>query len=253
MAKLHELLAVESNLKGQAEKCRTDLQSTFANKRHLFQQKLVTYTPDGENQQSETREQSDIQTTVRKEIDWLKPIQLRAIDAACAIDIANTRAKADIVLEDGSTLVKEVPATALLQLEKRVKEVLEFAKAIPTLDPAKGFKQDPAREEGVYAAREVKKTSTAKRDKYITITPSTPQHPAQIAKETVDERVGVILEQEWSALITPADKAKFLERGEDLLRAVSKARSRANGEEIDPTVNKIGGAMLDYIFQPATA
>ncbi|HTF66652.1 MAG TPA: hypothetical protein VK638_28610 [Edaphobacter sp.] len=253
MAKLHELLAVESNLKGQAEKCRTDLQSTFANKRHLFQQKLVTYTPDDDKQQAETREQSDIQTTVRKEIDWLKRIQVRFIDSAFAIDMANTRAKSDIVLEGGDVLAKDVPATALLQLEKRIKESLEFVKTIPTLDPAKGFQQDHAREAGVYKAREVRKTSTQKKDKYITITPSTDKHPAQVAKETVDERVGVILEQEWSSLITPVQKANYLERGEELLRAVSKARSRANGEEIDPTVNKIGGTLLDYIFQQATA
>jgi hypothetical protein len=253
MAKLHELLAVESNLKGQAEKCRTDLQHTFANKKHLFGMKIVTYTPDAEGQLPETREQSDIQTTVRKEIDWLKPIAMRFIDVAYAIDMANTRAKADIITEDGTTIAKDVPTTALLQLEKRVREMLEFAKTIPTLDPAKGFTQDSARETGVYVAREVKKTSTQKKDKYITITPATDKHPAQVAKETVDERVGVILEQEWSAMLTPADKAKFLERGEDLLRAVSRARSRANGEEIDPTVNKIGGALLDYIFQPSPA
>jgi hypothetical protein len=252
MAKLHELLAVESNLKGQAEKCRTDLQATFANKRHLFQEKLVTYTPDGENQQAETREQSSIQTTVQKEIDWLNRIRVRHIDAAFAIDMANTQAKADIVLENGDILAKDVPATALLQLEKRIKESLEFVKVIPTLDPAKGFQQDDQREGGVYKAREVRKVSTQKRDKYITITPSTPQHPAQIAKETADERVGVILEQEWSSLITPVQKADYLERGEELLRAVSKARSRANGEEIDPTVNKIGGKLMDYIFR-ATA
>ena len=38
MAKLHELLAVQSNLSGKATKKRTDLKTTFEKKRHLFEE-----------------------------------------------------------------------------------------------------------------------------------------------------------------------------------------------------------------------
>ena len=250
MAKLHELLAVDANLKGQAQKCRTELQSTLEKKRHLFAQKLVTFTPLAEGAPAETREQSDIQTTVKKEVEWLSNIIKKAVDASYAIDVANTTAKADVVLEDGTTLLKDVPATALLQLEKRVKEVSEFIHTIPTLDPAKGFEPDTSREAGIYKAREVLKSSTQKIQEPLTLSPATKEHPAQVQLVTKDVKVGTIQELEWSSLITPALKADLLERSEALFRAITQARSRANDIEVDAKSHKIGKKLLEYVFSP---
>jgi hypothetical protein len=250
MSKLHELLAVDANLKGQAQKCRTELQSTLEKKRHLFAQKLVTFTPLAEGAPAETREQSDIQTTVKKEVEWLSNIIKKAVDASYAIDIANTTAKADVVLEDGTTLLKDVPATALLQLEKRVKEISEFIHTIPTLDPAKGFEPDTSREAGIYKAREVLKSSTQKVQEPLTLSPATKEHPAQVQLVTKDVKVGTIQELEWSSLITPALKADLLERSEALFRAITQARSRANDIEVDAKSHKIGKVLLGYVFTP---
>jgi hypothetical protein len=121
MSKLHELLAVEGNLEGQAHKCRGELMSTFEKKRHHFGEKRVTFTANTEGAQPVTEEQSDIQTTVAKEIEWINGIIAKSVDASHHIDIANCTAKADIVTEDGETILQNVPATALLQLEKRLK------------------------------------------------------------------------------------------------------------------------------------
>lgn len=249
MSKLHELLAVDANLKGQAQKCRLELQSTLEKKRHLFAEKLVTFTPLAVDAPVEKREESDIQTTVKKEVAWLTNILTKSLDASYAIDIANTQAKADIILEDGTIIAKDVPATALLQLEKRVKEVAEFVHAIPTLDPAKGFVQDADREKGIYKAREVNKPSTQKIQEPLTLAPATDKHPAQVQLVSKDVKIGTIQELEWSSLITPATKADLLERSETLFRAVTQARSRANDTDIDTKSNKIGKALLDYVFQ----
>jgi hypothetical protein len=118
-SKLHELLAVESNLENQAEKCRTELiGTTFANKRHHFSEKRVTFKPNTEGAAEVTEEQSDIQTSVRTEIEWISAILAKAIDASHHIDLANTQAKADVVTEDDDkVLLKDVPATSLLKLE----------------------------------------------------------------------------------------------------------------------------------------
>lgn len=250
MAKLHELLAVDSNLKGQAGKCRSELANTFQKKHHLFQEKLVRFSPLGEGKEPETESQSSIQTTVRAEVVWLSNILAKQIDCSFAIDVANTEARGDIILDDGTKLASGVPTTALLQLEHRVKEVLEFAKQIPTLDPAKGFDIDPARIKGTYMAREVKKPRTQKVEEFIVVVQPTKEHPAQTAKQSRDVVTGTIQELEWSSLITPADKATILERGEQLLRAITQARSRANGQEIDPAAHKIGKLLLDHVFQP---
>jgi hypothetical protein len=49
MAKLHELLAVNSNLAGQATKVLTELKATFEKKKHLFEEKKVVFLADEEN------------------------------------------------------------------------------------------------------------------------------------------------------------------------------------------------------------
>jgi hypothetical protein len=250
MAKLHELLAVQSNLSGQATKKRTDLKATFEKKRHLFEETRKTFTPNDELEKPQVEEQKDIQSTVIGEITWIRPALAKALDVAYQIDVANTEAKADVVTEDGDILLKEVPATTLLQLEKRVVEWKDLIQAIPTLDPAKGFQPDEARGKGYYKARDVTKPRTKKVPDVITLAPATKEHPAQTQLISVDKPVGTILEQEWSSLITPAIKADLLDRVETLLRAVAKARSKANDHAVDTHDKKIGVELLDFVFQP---
>ena len=252
MTKLHELLAVQGNLRGQAEKKRTDLKETFEKKRHLFEETRKTFTSNDELSQPQVEEQKDIQSTVISEIDWIKPSLAKALDVAYQVDVANTEAKADVVTEDGDILLKDVPTTTLLQLEKRVAEWKDLIDTIPTLDPAKGFQPDEARGRGYYKARDVTKPRTKKAPEVITLAPPTNEHPAQVQLLQIDKPIGTILEQEWSSLITPAMKADLLDRVETLMRAVSKARAKANEHAIDVADKKIGAELLDFVFQPLT-
>jgi hypothetical protein len=249
--KLHELLAVENNLSGQAGKARTDLTKTFTDKKHLFGETRVTFKPLGENQTATTEQQSDIQTTVAEEIEWVKKILAKAWDAGHQIDVANTQAKADVIVEDEETaLLTGVPATSLLQLEKRIKEVHDLITAIPTLDPAKGFKQDPDRKSGVFKANEINKPRTQKTFVPLVLAAATKEHPAQVKEGWEDKSIGTVLQQEWSALITPAVKSDLLDRCDRLARSVKRARAKANEQEVDVKAARIGKTLLDYIFQP---
>jgi hypothetical protein len=252
--KLHELLAVEKNLEGQANKTREELKKTFGDKRHLFAKKVVTYTEtkvaEGASPEPVTEEQSEIQTTVRDEIRWLKPILAKAFDASHQIDIANTIAKSDIVAEDGTVLIAGVPSTSLLRLEHRIQEIHDLIVAIPTLDPAKGFTPDTAAGVGVYKAKDVRKTRTKKTFRFVVMVQPTKEHPAQVEKLNEDMPVGVQDQQEWSSLITPDAKAKLLDRCDQLARAIKRARARANEQEVDVKSHKVGEKLLDYVFQP---
>lgn len=249
--KLHELLAIETNLENQANKTRTDLTATFEKKRHNFEEKRTVFTPSVEGMEPETTVQSDLQTTVRKELAWLSQYIIPALDAGYQVCEANVRARADIVLEDDAAtiLAKDVPATALLELEKRVAEVQALLLAIPTLDPSKGFLPDPQRPGGAYKARDVVKTKTKKDVKVVVKYEATKEHPAQTELLNVDVPIGKISEQEWSGLISPAEKAVLMDRVEKLARAVRRARSRANDVEVD-TTKKLGKALLDYVLGP---
>jgi hypothetical protein len=248
MTKLHELLAAETNLETQAMKCRTDLVETFTKRRHHFEEKKVVFTPNTEGEQVKVEAQSDIQTSVTKELAWIKGHMVKALDASYQVAETNTKARADVILEDDTVLLKAVPATALLELEKRAVEVQQLIASIPTLDPAKGFQPDPQKGAGIYKARDVVKTRTKKDPKVVVKYEATKEHPAQTELVVVDKDIGTLAEQEWSSLISPAEKAELLDRAEMLIRALKRARSRANDAEVDNT-KKLGSQLLSYVFE----
>lgn len=245
--KLHELLAVSTNLATQAATVRADLTNTFEKKRHLFTEKQTVFTPSAEGAQPQTESQSSIQSTVAKELEWVCGHLGKAWDADHRIDVANTEARADIALEDGTLIAEKVPATTLLALSKRLAELLALAKTIPTLDPAKGFRLDTDRGAGVFVAREVRKQRTQKSHEVVVLYPATVEHPAQAQLLPKDVVTGTIQEQEWSGEMTPAKKSEILDRIEQMTRAVRAARSRANVAEVD-TSKAIAKPILTFIF-----
>jgi len=249
MSKLHELLAVDGNLKAQADKTRAELMGTFEKKQHHFSEKTVSYKPFEEGTPTTIEGQLDIQTTVPKELKWISDFLVKSLDVSYQVAEANTVARADVVLEDyDGVFLSQLPATSLLELEKRSKELHDFVMAIPTLDPAKGFRADPDKGGDVFKAREEKKTRTKKVNKPLTLAPATDKHPAQVQLVTEDVPVGEITTLEWSGLITVAAKGDMLSRVEDFTRAVKKARSRANEQEINKIDTKIGQKIISYIF-----
>jgi hypothetical protein len=249
MSKVHEILAVESQLKGQAETARKDLKNTLEKKRHHFEEKRVTFQPNTEGAAPVVESQSDIQTSVSEELKWIQSIWSKALDVAYQVAESNTKARADVVLDDGTILLKQMPTTALLELEKRAGEMQELITAIPTLDPAKGFTPDPDRLVGTFKAREVRKARTKKQIVPLVLFAATKEHPAQVKEISEDVVVGTIVEQEWSSLVTPKTKGEMLERVEELRRAVKTARMRANDNDVDvKSMQKIGDAVFGYVF-----
>jgi hypothetical protein len=246
--KLHEILAVNTNLAAQAAKTRTELMETFKKKVHHFTEKQVSFQPFEEGQPPVVESQLDLQTTVKKELVWLAPFLDKAIDAAYQVAEANTSARADVVLDDGTVLLSNMPATSLLELEKRAKELHDFVYSIPTLDPAKGFSEDSQRGDGVYRARDDHKKRTKKETKVLVLAPATDKHPAQAQTYVEDVPIGDIVTLEWSGLLTVADKGDMLSRVEDFTRAVKQARSRANDLTVDTRDQKIGQKITDFIF-----
>lgn len=249
MPKLHELLAVDQNLRSQAESCRADLANTFEKKTQHFQEALVTFKSNTEGTPDKVESRLSLQTTVHKELDWISQKLSAALDVGHQIDVANTTAKSDVVLEDGTVLLKDVPATSLLQLEKRVAEIQDLANRIPTLDPSKGFEVDPSKGSDIYKAREEEKPRTKKEFRFIVMVPPTDKHAAQVKELMEDVPVGTLLVQEWSSLITVNEKAQILDRIESVRRAVKQARARANEIDMDVRTNKIGQRILDYVFK----
>lgn len=247
--KLGELLAVEGQLKAQAVKLRGDLHATFSNKRHLFAEVRKVFEPLAEGAEPQVEEESKIQSTVPEELQWLAREWAKAINTSYTVAVGNTTATATVQLEDGTVLLEGVPATALLELQKQMGELQELLGAVPTLDPAKGFVPDGDRGVGYYRAREVRKPRTKKVAKAITLAPATPEHPAQVQLVNVDEPIGMIVEQEWSAMITPARKSQLLSRVEEVRRALKQALHRANAAAEVPGAVNVAEGLFSYVLR----
>jgi len=69
--------------------------------------------------------------------------------------------------------------------------------------------------------------------------------PAQVDKIPETENIGKYEKTHWSGMVSPARKAELMSRIDKLIRAVKKARQKANAT--DQVKLKVGSAMFDYI------
>lgn len=113
MSKLHELLAVEPDLKSTADSILNETQSVFQKKVDHFVGMTRSYDVIMEGAHQQPTESKQMVTTVKDKLDHMQKSQVRLIDAMYQKELANTTAKADIVYE-GEVLAKDVPATVLL-------------------------------------------------------------------------------------------------------------------------------------------
>ncbi len=248
MAKLHEVLAVESGLQTAAKKINEETIKTFGKKDEHFVEttRVVSHFAE-EDQKLDTVENKAMVTTVLDKLIYNAGPNIRALDAYLQKEATNQKAAAAIVVGD-KTLAEDVPATVLLGLETKLAELRLVYEAIPTLAPGPTWNLDLAARGngGVYAAANPDVTfRTKKTIKPITLSPATEHHPAQVQAITEDVPVAKIVTTHKSGMVTSAQKSALLERVDQLLRAVKRARQRANGTEVvKPT---IGATLFDFI------
>lgn len=253
--KLHELLAVEQERKGNADRLRSQTVETFRGSQHHFMGQRRTFRPfavdeeqgeaAGERLEAETR----LVKTVPEELDAFLRGLGRWVDVGYQIDQANTVARADLTL-DGEVLAEDLPATFLLQLEKRLREVRAVFKEIPTLDPVRTWTADPGADKThVLRAEPVVTIRKQRTRKYNVMVEATKEHPAQVDVVEVDQPVGEIRSHEWTGLISPRQKHALLEQVETLLGAVKRARSRANEAAVDPQ-RRIAKVLREFLLAP---
>lgn len=245
-AQLHELIAVEADLVNSAKVQHADVLNTFTKRTDHFVgiTKDVKYYDEARQQENEHAEKAMVDT-VDKRLDYALNIYVRLFDALLQKEEANQRAKADLVV--GSIVIaKDVPATMLLGLETRLKLWQEIVIAIPTLEPSIPWVEDKAAGEGIFRSSDDIKKKTEKKLEYITVAQATDKHPAQVKDWTVDVAVANIHQVNQSSKWPPAKKARVLQRLDDLIVAVKKARQRANQVALEDL--HIGNALRDYIL-----
>lgn len=246
MSKLHELLAVSGDLEGTAKKLIEEATVTFSTKADRFVGQTAVMEMFDANRTVENVTQSKaLDETVLDKLDHVARAVSKWFNSFASVEASNQTATADLIV-DGVTLAEKVPSTALLGLESRLKQLRPMYEAIPTLQPGVDWVPAPDEGKGVYKTREPKvRQRTEKQPMSKILVEATPHHPAQIEKWTQDVAVGKYTDTFVSGMLTPAEKSALLDRLDGLIRAVKKARQRANSAE---TVHlQIGEALVAHI------
>lgn len=244
MGKLHELLAAEEDARGTAKKILSEGIKTFKDKDQHFDSKLLVFQPVEENAADEVEGETVMVETISGKVKYICKIFGKYLDAVYQKELTNSEAKADIVLSDGTELAKDVPATALLSIEKELAALMVAYNAIPTLAPAIPWTDCPDKGKGIRENIDIRKR-TKKVEKHEVIVPPTDKHPAQVAKITQDVVIGNVKAIVTTSKLTPAEKSDLIARINEVKTAVKKARMRANRQEVK--VQKIADNLFDYI------
>jgi len=216
---------------------------------HLIQKPALlgglsrTYTPKDEEGDRFPPESTLVQAKVPDLLTRAADVLVKLFDVTATRDWGNCVAKADVTV-DGKTIVKEVPTTYLLFLEKQLTEIHTLVSKLPTLDPSEVWRFDENL--GVYVAEAADTFKTKKVLRNHVKAEATEKHPAQVETYTEDVVIGTWRTIKFSGAIPETQKRKLLERVEKLQKAVKFAREEANALHVDEV--EVGRAVADYLL-----
>lgn len=247
MGKLHELLAVEASLEGACGKIIQETTKVFKDGT-LFQgalKKLEMFAEE-DKASDEITGRLERSTTVGEKLEYMRESVENYFDCVFQKDNANQMARADITV-DGVEIAKNIPATYLLAMEKRLKQLRPIFDEMPTLPQGTKWELSPDEGEGVYRASEpVISFKTRKTRKSMIVAPADKNHKAQVEVWDDVENCGKYIQTHTSGAVTPADKSHYLKRFDKLLRAIKQARQRANCVEIKS--DKVAHDLIEFII-----
>lgn len=244
MAKLHQILAIETGIRTQAEKDKTAAHHGLK-KEGMLAGIFREYQPLREDGLKLPPERTALQVRVPDVIRSTVDILNKAFDITAVRDFANMNARADVVTEDGKTLLKDAPATYLLWLEKQLTDIHTFVCGLPTLPADTEWDWD-ANQKCFRNKHDITTARTEKVEESLVLLAPTKEHPGQATKIVKDVISGYWKTTKYSGALPVPKVGVLKERVESLLRSVKLAREKANQVEVED--KKVGPPILQYIF-----
>lgn len=250
MARLHELLAVEPELKGRKEKALSHASDLFQNQPQVFQGGIKTlemFDDSRRNEEAAGQELTEVVTSVNEVLNETFTDVEAFWDGRLQKEATNQLAVADVIIE-GEIVATQVPVTFLLSMEDELKEIRKLIEKIPVLNAAIAWEKDPQKGEFYWKASHPavrNKTEQTVQHKVLVPAKDNGGHPAQIHTWNENVPVGRYTSLPWSGMIPENEKRKMLAKVSALLNAVKQARQRANCQEIED--RHIGEKLLQYI------
>lgn len=242
MTKLNQIVAVE-----KGEKARILAKETNSHrevqKTPLLSGISRTYQPKDDDGDQLPAERTKVQINAEEVLDDLGKSLTGLFDITLTKEVANTKANADVVVGN-KTLLKGVPVTYLLFLEKQLINLRTFVTKLPVLDPSETWSKDA--NTGAWATEPSQTVKTKKIPKNWEKSPATDRHPAQVEIFHEDVIQGTWTTVKFSGALPQTRVAELTERVDSLIRAVKFAREEANNTEVDDA--KAAKAVFDYLL-----
>jgi hypothetical protein len=240
--KLNQIIAITAGKKGQAHKTITDAYQALQ-KAGPLEGISRTYKPRDDDGEPLPPEKKLVQFKVSDAIESVTAALTELFDIVATQDAANCLARANVVV-DGTPLLKNVPVTTLLFLEKQLVDLHTFVEKLPTLDPGEAWSYNEDVDH--YASEPYQTTKTKKILKNHVKAEATKEHPAQVETYTEDVVVGYWTTVKFSGAVPAREKNEKLQRVRKLQEAVKSAREEANSADVE--LKKLGAAVLQYVF-----
>lgn len=255
MARLHEILAVESSKKTLLAKLFDETKAKFG-KSEFFQGfvrtlKMINDSPENAAIERSTADSRSLPTTVHETLAYVLQFFGEYEDIQIQKNATNQVAVADLMYK-GEVLLTNLPVDQLLGLEDRFSNLRKTVELMPTLAASKEWL--PNEDTGRLGEWKTKTSDiTIKTEKIIdakVLYPATDKHPAQIKEYSKDVPVGELTQLNFCGAATSKQKAEVLAIIDTLINEARQARMRANTTEV---VNRrIGEVLVKLIMTPFT-
>jgi len=243
MAKLNQIIAVEKGVKSGALRDLTDAHHGLQ-KPALLAGISRVYQPKDEEGEQLPPESTRVQIKADDVIRRTAAIMTRLFDVTATKDWANCSAKADVTV-DGQAILRDVPVSYLLFLEKQLTDLHTFVKKLPVLDASEAWAFDESAD--CWKTGSVRTNRTKKVPRNHVKAEATEKHPAQVEVYYEDVTVGYWTTVKFSGALPAKRVNDLLDRVDRLQRAVKFAREEANGAEV--TDQRAGDAVFRYLFE----
>ena len=245
--KLNQILAIEKGLKshgyGDFTKMHQGIQKEAA-----ISGIARTYEVQNEGDVVLPSESTQVQVRVK---DVMKDVQIKLtelFDVVATKDFSNCNAKADIVIDADSdkpyTLIKDVPVSYLLWVEKQLNDIYTFVKGFPVLAQTEQWTWNE--NQNCYSSVPAKTKVTKKISRPFVKYEATKEHPAQVDVVIEDEIVGFWTTIKFSSALPAKEVEAMKNKVQQLQKAVKFAREQANSIEV--TQMKLGERILGFVF-----
>lgn len=242
MAKLNQILAIVASRKAKAQSAITAVYHKLQ-KSALLDGISRVYRPRDEEGEVLPAESKRVQVRVSDALKIVQEELSDLFDIVATQDYANCRATADVVV-DGEVILKAVPVTYLLFLEKQLTDLHTLLAALPILDPGEEWKYSD--EADCYVTNGYESTRTKKVPRNHIKAEATDRHPAQVEVYHEDIIVGYWKTLKFSGATTEQHRNKLLGRVRALQEAVKSAREEGNSYTV--TDIETGNAVMSFIF-----